>query len=465
MAPKTPKPKTSANEPVPEIAVAVKYGAGAFVFVVLAILWYVTTPGPLNRASRTLTKNFGLTNVAVDLARDDSGRPVLVTKQQVQANQPLLSIPQGAIVDLRSLSETAIGRMIQYDNASIANAVAQEHKLHQNSFNVITFAFYLASEKRKGSSSKLAPFFEVLPDPTSTALYWPEDTFACLDNSVKMEHQELVRTLNGSVALAKALCDVAEDEVGCKGKPFTEEEMKYAISVYVQTNYQDQALMPLLSFASHDNTKPTVTPQFDQGKGEGEGKLHFVASQPMAKGEKVVVPFGRGPNVYFTAFGVFDAKQARGVELGLQLPSTDEIVQRACLQNVAELQFGANGRPRQGLVDCMTVLIAPDAIRAKLSKNIPKYRTPQMIAHAWGNLTVAAESMLANEGADAALCAAAKSTPLVEAAKEYVKWRRQVLTTNAQFSEKQMAEKYAAAGLPMPVRGEAPGGANAEQEL
>lgn len=438
-----PLGKKKPSTEVPQNAI---FSLGAFVFVMLAVLWYVTTPGAMHHATTGVVKAYGVKDALAELALGADGRPTLVSKAPLMQGQPVFGIPADAIIDNRAIQQSALGKLIGQDNASVVTEVAQEHRISQGAFNIVSQAMYLALEKRQGSSSRHHALFSALPAPTSAILFWPEEAFQCADAALQGERRELMKVVNVTVALSERLCadDALAAEAGCRNKPITEEEAKWAVAVYLQNNFQDQAVIPFVNFARLDNSKPAIVPQFDQQT----NTLMFTAGGPVKRGDELTVAMLRGPNAVLAAHGRFDT-EARGVDLALQLPE-DEPVKKYCLSQSQELQFAASGKPREGLITCMSVLVVQDPKeRRRFAKNVRKNRTPEITAYTYGNLTVAAAQM-SRDTVDEAACKAVSATPLVQALREYNAWRIDVMQRNARFLEQKMVESYAAAGIPLP---------------
>jgi hypothetical protein len=438
---------TSASKPSVEVPQTAKLAVASFFAALLAVLWWATTEGSQHAAVRKLAETIGASNVKIDVKTNSEGRHYLVANQNLNPSTPVISLSQASIVDFQTIGDQPAGVMIKRDNATAVNRIAQEKGVSQGGFNVLSFATYFALEKRRGSASRLADFFALLSEDQLrfSTVFWPEEVLPCLDVALKSERDQLLKVIEAGVELAKEVCDTEEGEAaGCKGRPLTEEELRWAVAVYLQHNFQDQAFVPIVSFARFDNTKAaSVQPQFDREN----SVLHFVNSAPIARGSEITLNHMRGPNVLLSAFGAFDESQSRGVELPLQLPE-DETVRRVC--QIGDLQFGSNGKPRDTLVNCLTLLIAPDNQRAKVSKNPRKYRTGDLAAYVFGNLTIGA-ARLSEDHVDDAACQAVPATPLANAIRTYISWRRQVMDANRQYLEQQMVEKYEQAGLPLPT--------------
>ena len=439
---------TEARGPKSEVPPQAKMIAGGFIAVLLAVLWIATSETAASAATAGMQRAFRIKDSAAELAANpNGGSPILVAKTNLQQGQPFLSIPAESVLDMRSLSEHAVGKMLQADNGTVINQLAQEHQITQGGFSIMNHAIFLALEKRKGSGSKWYSWLNAVAAPTASILFWPQETEVCMDRSIAAEGIQLQRTLNATVAAAAQLCESDFGaEAGCKGQPITEAEAKWAIGVYVQNNFQDQAIIPMVNFMAFDNTKPPAQPQFDQKT----NTLNFNAGGPIARGSPITAQFLRGPQMLLAATGQFDAETARGVELALNFQQEDEAIQKICAPQVHEMQFGPNGKPRKGLVDCMFVLVADDKQKKKLLKNFRKGKTPVIEALAYGNLTVAASRMATEDGFNAAACDAAPESSLKTALKDWAAYRTKVLTANAQYLEQLMVQKYAAAGIPMP---------------
>jgi len=434
--------KTDAKKIDEEIPATTKLAFGGFVAVLLFVLFIVTRESALNYATREIASKFGLKGVLVELAQGPSA-PILVAKQTIYQGQPILSVSGETLLDVRTIGETPIGNLLRSDNGNLINEIGRENQLPAGAFTLMSFSAYFAAQRRLGSESKYAPFFAALPSKLNAAVFWDPSVVPCLDPAVANEFRAQLRVVNATKEALAVLCDSeAGAAAGCKGSPFTEDELAWGLAVYLQHNFQDQAFVPLLSFARFDNKKGGVSPQFERES----GILNFLASANMQRGEEITLNFLRGPHVFLSAFSQFSAEQARGVELALQLPE-DEAVRNLC--QITELQFAPNGKPREGLVNCMTYLVAPAELRAKVLKNVRKYRTPELNAYTYGNLTVAA-NMMRDDKIDDEACAKVEENDVVRAAKAYNTWRRSVLDANRAFLEQQAAKMYAAAGLPLP---------------
>lgn len=448
MAPK--KKQDAPPEPVPE---SVKLGIGAFIGLALATLWFLTTESYTDKTFRRLHESWGTTQ-KVDLVQS-GGRYGLVARSNTPQGSPIYSIPADRVLDSRTLSETTAGKIIRYDNGSFINELAQERKLSQGAFNIMSFAAHFALERRLGSASPLADMFALLPPSPKTVLDWPRDVVdTCVDKSVSMEREMLEKVINATVEAFEELCgkdDLPEADV-CRNKPLTEEEVKWGAVVYLTNNYQDQAVFPGLNFAEFNNERPGLTPQFDKER----NVLHLSVNDNIPKGEPITLNYVRGPNLYLATYSEF-MKTARGLEVQLQLPQ-DETIHRVCTGDPSGLQFGVDGKPRPALVNCMSLLVAPEKLRRKMANNWNKYRTPAMLAFAWGNITYAHQVMAQEfDKIDMEACNQIQG-PEADAAREYVAFAQKVLKANQKVVQEKMIEKYEAANLPLPSRSDVPQG-------
>ena len=352
-----------------------------------------------------------------------SDAKVFVRKALRSSMDPLLNVARGEVIDVDSITRSpAMQLMTHNDGAHITSLGGASFQ------QIFLYSFYIMYERRRGKASRLYAWLASLPRTFATegggALYWPQGVAECLDEIAAAELIALQSVVGTVVQGANACCEIGEDEIRgfapCEAiaidrtaEPFTVEEAKWAMSVYLRYNYKDQLILPGLNFFRRANSDGAGV--YVRAGRDGQS-FDVFASRDLKRHDEPVWNYPRGPGSSLVVFGSFD-ETSSSTDIPLRLPENappGTPVHKQCIAQRDNLVFLPNGKPKEQVIKCLGAMMlltrgnAPAAMEKKKSwkdkknkkdaEKVNKMRgnDPELVVDIYGNLTLIAHRQLSS---------------------------------------------------------------------
>lgn len=413
---------------------------------------YFTTNG-FEGYGKSASVVFRNSNKAAD-SFDRNDVTVKVHKKINAHTDPIFAVPRSQIIDMPLLRESEVAKLLSYDNSS--HIVA----LGDNSFQtVFYFSFFLMYERRRGKASTFYNWFQALPqsfEEQGGALYWPESVANCLDRMTQPEFVALQSVVGTTVQGANACCELpeeaiqgrtpCEDIIQRKANPFTEEEAKWAISVFLRYNYNDQILIPGLNFFKRSNRREGVYVQ----QSKTSQSVVILSPTTLKVTDEPIWNHPRSPGSALGIYGTFEGSQV--IDLPYRLPAAKpkSLIRRLCHDQHSQLVFGANGRPRDAVIECFGALMSPTKEQKKHILNL-RTREPRFYIDIYGNLTMLAHRhamSIVNATKNDKCSLDGLSAPHRQAVLDYMKFSSTMFNTITEYLFQETNRLSAEEGLP-----------------
>lgn len=364
--PKPVKAAPTKKVPVdPQFSQAVLIGLVVLVAILYGGFRLVTAEEPAVLVDYATQAGIAMPKMKVARAADGGLR--VVATAIVRRGDVIMSAPVASLISAQGLMNSSkYGKALSHDKAQhIKNALMAE-SADASFINVFLYTFYLALERRDPLSPLQAMFKELAPfSEADGALHWPAAVTECLDQQASGSIGVMWRGLEGSVAAGKAVCAVDATLCGSAGPPSLD-ELRYAMTVYMKFNFQDQALIPMMMFARFNNSHRGLTVSFNAERQE----LDVISDADAKKGEELYLNFPRGPAMQMVSRGIFDpASYGIDVMVDIKSVANTRLGKRYCVDKYHELMFGVDGKPRDAVLSCVALLMSTAEQRQTFSQH------------------------------------------------------------------------------------------------
>jgi hypothetical protein len=335
------------------------------VAVVLNVAFYFAPGGGAPAELTDYLKEISADMHKAKLIRAGDGTLRLVATADLKRGERVFSVPRPAVAYEQAIrNHSIVGRLLSEEFIPGLRARLIEGQANPEFFHVFQFAVYFALERRN-PSSPWQPVFKELGtfDERDGALYWSLEGTKCLDKYAHLGAQFQHKGLAASDEAAQVMCEAQPELCGEDGPP-TREEIKWGMTVYLKYNFQDQAVIPVMMFASFDNRYPGLTIAYNR-----ETNMVDVSTLgAVAKGSELHTNNPRGPTDPLISRGIFDpATSGADVMIDVRSLSRTELGKHVCLRHQHEFVYGVDGKPKDALVSCVALMIMTEETRKQFT--------------------------------------------------------------------------------------------------
>lgn len=272
----------------------------------------------------------------------------------------------------------------------------------------VTPSFFLKKEENADKNRGATRF--AFPN----ALHWPA---AWVEQCTDPSTPNIIELFHTVIHLGKAvfgrLCTntslpLVLRQSGCadfsqEPKPFTEEELDWAVGVYWRYSLQNQAVIPSWSLNRVSNKKPGMMPKYNAATTFLELVLPPIPGptvpqprRPMPvypAGEEVVVNFQQGGDKYVFSTGLL-LDEPFGLDALVEIDEQDTVAQNYCRHHFGQLQFDIRGIPREPLVNCVATKLAQGAEKKKLLQDPKGKKSKRLMEFVYSNMLYSVDQQL-----------------------------------------------------------------------